>query len=41
MLIKYLENINKKADLIYQIGIGDELEKDLEGGVKYKDNQRF
>jgi hypothetical protein len=31
MHIKYLENINKKADLINRIGIGDELEKDLEG----------
>jgi hypothetical protein len=32
MPIKNMRNINKKPDLINRIGIGDELEKVLEGG---------
>ena len=35
MPMKYLRNINKKADLINRIGIGDMLRKALEGEEDY------
>jgi len=35
MPIKYLENINKKPDLINRIGAGDKLEKVSEGDAEY------